>query len=145
MTDVLTPEQRSFNMSHIRGRNTRPEMLVRKLLHAAGLRYRLHGKNLPGKPDLVFATARAVVFVHGCFWHMHKCKYGKPVPATNRNFWAEKRGGNVERDRRNREALRNSGWRVFEIWECETRDETKLAARTQRVIDYVRAARSTSS
>jgi DNA mismatch endonuclease, patch repair protein len=145
MTDVLTPEQRSFNMSHIRGRNTRPEMLVRKLLHAAGLRYRLHGKGLPGKPDLVFAGAKTVVFVHGCFWHMHHCKYGKPVPATNGSFWAEKRGGNVERDRRNREALRRAGWRVFEIWECETRDVGKLAARTQRVIDYVRAARSTSS
>ena len=145
MTDVLTPEQRSFNMSHIRGRDTRPEMLVRKLLHAAGLRYRLHGKDLPGKPDVVFAGARTVVFVHGCFWHMHNCKYGKPVPATNGNFWAEKRGGNVERDRRNREALRRAGWRVFEIWECETRDAAKLAARTNRVIDYVRAARSTSS
>jgi DNA mismatch endonuclease, patch repair protein len=142
MTDVLTPQQRSFNMSHIRGRDTRPEMRVRKLLHAAGLRYRLHGKHLPGKPDLVFAGAKAVVLVHGCFWHMHDCKYGKPVPATNVDFWAEKRRGNVERDVKNRDALESSGWRVFEIWECETRDEAKLAMQVQRVIDYVRVARS---
>jgi DNA mismatch endonuclease (patch repair protein) len=144
MTDVLTPGQRSFNMSHIRGRDTAPEMRVRKLLHAAGLRYRLHGKHLPGKPDLVFAGAKAVVFVHGCFWHMHNCKYGKPVPATNVDFWAEKRRGNVERDERNRDALLRSGWRVFEIWECETRSEEKLAAQVERVIDYVRAARNGS-
>lgn len=141
MTDVLTPEQRSFNMSHIRGRDTAPEMRVRKLLHAAGLRYRLHGKHLPGKPDIVFAGARAAVFVHGCFWHMHDCKYGKPVPATNVSFWAEKRRGNVERDRRNNQALNEAGWRVFEIWECETRDEEKLLAVTNRIIDYVRGAR----
>ena len=144
MTDVLTPEQRSLNMSHIRGRNTTPEMRVRKLLYAAGLRYRLHGKHLPGKPDIVLPGALAVVFVHGCFWHMHKCKYGKPVPATNSDFWAEKRRGNVERDRRNRAALRREGWRVFEIWECETRSETKLATRVKRVIDYVLARRTSS-
>jgi DNA mismatch endonuclease (patch repair protein) len=141
MTDVLTPQQRSFNMSHIRGRDTGPEMRVRKLLHAAGLRYRLHGKHLPGKPDLVFAGPKAVVFVQGCFWHMHHCKYGKPVPATNVDFWAEKRRGNVERDVKNRDALERSGWRVFEIWECETRDEEKLNAQVQSVIDYVHAAR----
>ena len=84
LTDVHTPEQRSYNMSHIRGRDTAPEMRVRRILHAAGLRYRLHGKSLPGKPDLVFAGRKTVVFVHGCFWHMHSCKYGKPAPATNR-------------------------------------------------------------
>jgi DNA mismatch endonuclease (patch repair protein) len=144
MTDVLTPQQRSFNMSHIRGRDTKPEMLVRRLLHAAGLRYRLHNRQLPGKPDIVFAGAKTVVFVHGCFWHMHDCKYGKPVPATNEDFWAEKRRSNVERDERNREALRREGWRVFEIWECETREEAKLMARTQDVIDYIRGMRAGS-
>ncbi len=140
MTDVLTPEQRSFNMSHIRGRDTAPEMRVRKLLHAAGLRYRLHGKGLPGKPDLVFARAKAVVFVHGCFWHMHDCRFGKPVPATNASFWAQKRRGNVERDRKNRQALEDAGWRVFEIWECETRDENMLAATVAKVASLVRGA-----
>ncbi len=138
MTDVHTSEQRSFNMSRIRGRDTKPEMTVRKILHAAGLRYRLHGKKLPGKPDLVFAAARAVVFVHGCFWHMHRCRYGKPAPATNKDFWAEKRRGNAERDKRNRAALRKEGWRVFEIWECQTRDPAKLERKLAPIIAALR-------
>ncbi|HVW83616.1 MAG TPA: very short patch repair endonuclease [Bryobacteraceae bacterium] len=138
MTDVLTPEQRSFNMSRIRGRDTKPEMRVRRILHAAGLRYRLQGKHLPGKPDLVFTRAHAVVFVHGCFWHMHRCKYGKPAPATNKDFWAEKRRSNVERDKRNRAELQAQGWRVFEIWECETRDEEALQAKLAPVIAQLR-------
>ncbi len=122
-------------MSRVRGRDTKPEMMVRKLLHAAGLRYRLHGKGLPGRPDLVFAGRSAVVFVHGCFWHMHKCQLGKPVPATNKEFWAEKRRGNAERDKRNRAALKAAGWRVFEIWECETRDPKRLAKKIARLIE----------
>ena len=138
MTDVLTPAQRSFNMSRIRGVHTKPEMRVRKLLHAAGLRYRLHGKDLPGKPDLVFPRVRAVLFVHGCFWHMHRCKYGKPVPATNVTFWAEKRRSNVDRDKRNRAALRAEGWRVFEVWECHTRTEDRLPAKLEPLIRFVR-------
>jgi DNA mismatch endonuclease (patch repair protein) len=142
MTDVHTPEQRSFNMSRITGKNTKPELVVRKLLHAAGLRYRLHGKQLPGKPDLVFAAARAVVFVHGCFWHMHHCKYGKPAPATNKDFWAQKRRGNADRDKRHRAALRADGWKVFEIWECETKLETKLLAKLEAVVEFVGAARA---
>ena len=142
MTDVHTPEQRSFNMSRIAGRDTKPEIRVRRLLHRAGLRYRLYGSGLPGKPDLVFAGARTVVFVHGCFWHMHRCRYGKPVPATNHDFWAEKRRSNVERDRRNRALLKSAGWRVFEIWECQTRHEETLSAKLAPVIEYLRAAQS---
>ncbi len=126
MTDVLTPAQRSYNMSRIRSAGTQPEMRVRRLLHGMGLRYRLHGKDLPGKPDLVFARAKAVLFVHGCFWHMHRCRYGKPAPATNKDFWAQKRRSNADRDKRNRRALEAAGWRVFEVWECATRDERKL-------------------
>jgi len=141
MTDVHSPEQRSFNMSHIRGRDTKPELRVRRILHAAGLRYRLYGKGLPGKPDLVFAGARAVVFVHGCFWHMHRCKYGKPEPATNTDFWAEKRRGTKERDKRHRAALRADGWKVFEIWECDTRNEWKLRTKLQAVIAFVSASK----
>lgn len=141
MTDVHSPAQRSFNMSRIRGRDTGPELRVRGILHAAGLRYRLHGKGLPGKPDLVFAGPRAVVFVHGCFWHMHRCKYGKPAPETNKDFWTEKRRGNVERDKRNRTALRADGWKVFEIWECVTRDEAALRARLAPVIEFIRASK----
>jgi DNA mismatch endonuclease (patch repair protein) len=151
MTDVLTSEQRSYNMSRIRGCNTKPEMRVRQMLHAIGLRYRLHGRGprgqaLPGKPDLVFSGPRAVLFVHGCFWHMHRCKYGKPVPATNSSFWAEKRWSNVERDKRNRAALRAAGWRVFEVWECHTRgDETSLARRLEPLVRFVRRGRHSST
>lgn len=125
-------------MSRVRGRDTQPELRVRRLLHAAGLRYRLHGKGLPGKPDMVFAGLRAVVFVHGCFWHMHKCKWGKPVPATNPDFWAQKRLGNAARDKKNRAALKRAGWRVFEIWECETRDAERLEKRVHRLIAALR-------
>jgi DNA mismatch endonuclease (patch repair protein) len=138
VSDVLTVEQRSYNMSQIRGVHTQPELRVRRLLHGLGLRYRLHGKGLPGKPDLVFAGARAVLFVHGCFWHMHRCKYGKPAPATNVSFWAEKRRGNVARDKRNRAALRAEGWRVFEVWECDTRDEEKILAKLAPLIGFVK-------
>ena len=141
MTDVLTKEQRSYNMSRIRGAHTAPEMRVRRFLHSMGFRYRLHGRNLPGKPDLVFARARAVLLVHGCFWHMHRCKLGKPVPATNKNFWAEKRRSNVERDKRNRAALKAAGWRVFEIWECQVRDGETLELNLQPLIDYLQLAR----
>jgi DNA mismatch endonuclease (patch repair protein) len=139
MTDVHTSEQRSFNMSRIRSRDTTPEWRVRRILHAAGLRYRLHDKRLPGKPDLVFPGARTVLFVHGCFWHMHKCKYGKPAPATNADFWAEKRRSNATRDKRNRAALRKAGWRVLEIWECRTFDETRLREALDVVIALIRS------
>lgn len=141
MTDVHSPEQRSFNMSRIRGRDTKPELRVRKILHAAGLRYRLYGNTLPGKPDLVFAGAKAVVFVHGCFWHMHNCKYGKPAPATNKSFWAEKRRGNADRDKRNRAALRAEGWKVFEIWECATKDGAALLRKLEPVVNFVKGAK----
>jgi DNA mismatch endonuclease (patch repair protein) len=137
MTDVHTAEQRSYNMSRIRGAHTKPEMRVRRRLHAMGFRYRLHAAELPGKPDLVFPRAGAVLFVHGCFWHMHRCPLGKPVPATNASFWAEKRRSNAERDRRNRAALRKAGWHVFEIWECQTRDAEKLAARLGPLVKYL--------
>lgn len=127
-------------MSRIRGAHTQPELCVRRYLHGLGFRYRLHGKSLAGKPDLVFARARAVLFVHGCFWHMHRCKRGKPVPVTNAGFWANKRRSNVERDRRNRKALRADGWRVFEIWECHTRDEDKMRRKLAPLIEFLRGA-----
>jgi len=139
MADVHSAAQRSYNMSQIKGTNTAPEMRVRRLLHGMGFRYRLHGEGLPGKPDLVFPSARAVLFVHGCFWHMHRCKYGKPVPATNQTFWAEKRRGNVERDKRNRTALKAQGWRVFEVWECHVRDGAALIRKLQPLIAVLRA------
>ena len=114
--DPLTAEQRRRNMSAIRGKDTKPEMIVRRALHAAGLRYRLHG-NLPGKPDLVFPGRRAVIFVHGCFWHGHDCPMFK-LPATRQDFWREKIERNRARDAENEAALRRLDWRVMTIWEC---------------------------
>lgn len=121
MVDVHTVQQRSFNMSRIRSRNTRPELIVRSLVHQLGFRFRLHRRDLPGTPDLVLPAHHKVIFVHGCFWHLHRCRYGRVVPATNRDFWQQKRQGNVERDRRNRRALRALGWDVLVVWECWTR------------------------
>jgi len=127
MVDVHTSQQRSFNMSRIRGKDTKPELIVRSLVHQLGFRFRLHRKDLPGKPDLVLPRLRKVIFVHGCFWHRHRCRYGRVQPKTNAEFWHAKLMGNVERDRRNRKALRKAGWQVLEVWECWTRDpEMKL-------------------
>lgn len=120
MVDVLTPEQRRCNMSRIRGRDTKPEMLLRRGLHAAGLRFRLHARDLPGRPDLVFPRFRAAVLVHGCFWHGHGCPMCR-LPATRPDFWARKLEGNRARDRRTGEALVRSGWRVMIVWECSLR------------------------
>ena len=117
MTDVLTREQRRYNMSRIRGKDTKPEMIQRRGLHAAGFRYRLHVEDLPGKPDLVFPRYRAVIFVHGCFWHGHDCPLFK-LPSTRTEFWAEKIRKNQERDRRAVQALEAANWRVMTVWEC---------------------------
>ena len=122
MADVHSKEQRSFNMSRIRDRDTRPEMIVRSLVHQMGFRFRLHRSDLPGKPDLVLPRHEKVIFVHGCFWHMHRCRYGRVIPKTNTEFWQAKRTGTVARDRRNVRKLRRDGWQVLVIWECWTRD-----------------------
>jgi DNA mismatch endonuclease (patch repair protein) len=127
MPDVLTPEQRRYNMSRIRNRNTRPEMIVRSLVHRMGYRYRLHRKDLPGKPDLVFPSRRKIIFVHGCFFHMHDCSYGRVVPKTNAEFWRVKRLSNVERDKRNVAALKSEEWEVFTVWECMTKPAQREA------------------
>ena len=121
-------------MSAIRGKNTKPELVVRRLVHRMGHRYRLHGKALPGKPDLVFAGRRKVVFVHGCFWHVHDCQYGNVVPATNAEFWRSKRLGNVERDRKNISALQAAGWRILVVWECQTKAPDVLKKRLSRFL-----------
>ena len=126
--DVHTPEQRARNMSAIKGANTKPEKRVRSLLHRLGYRFRLHRKDLPGKPDIVLPRHRIVIFVHGCFWHCHDCRWGVVEPKTRPQFWSEKRHGTVERDRRNVAALQAVGWRVFVVWECETQSEESLAA-----------------
>ena len=129
MPDVLTPAQRRLCMSRIRSRDTKPELVVRSLVHRMGYRFRLHRKDLPGKPDLVFPKLCKVPFVHGCFWHMHRCRYGRVKPKTNARFWEEKRRGNVARDRRSRRALRRLGWDLLVIWECWTRNLPMLEQR----------------
>jgi len=126
MVDVLTPEQRKTCMSNIKGKNTKPEVLVRKIVHSMGYRFRLHRKDLPGKPDLVFPRYRKVIFVHGCYWHMHNCKYGRVTPATNAEFWKNKRMSNVERDKNIAKKLIDLGWNILIIWECETKDIDNL-------------------
>ncbi|MCC3270665.1 very short patch repair endonuclease [Arthrobacter gengyunqii] len=136
MADIVTVDQRSRNMSRIRSKNTKPELLVRRLLHAAGYRFRLHGaaggKLLPGKPDLVFAARRKVIFVNGCFWHLHSCRAGQHAPQNNSEFWAEKRRRTALRDAAAVEALAAAGWESLTVWECELRDlsvlEEQLAA-----------------
>jgi DNA mismatch endonuclease, patch repair protein len=121
MADVLTPEQRKLNMSRIRSRDTKPEMVVRSLVHAMGFRYRLHSKKLPGTPDLVFPKHHKIIFVHGCFFHMHDCHYGKVVPKTNEEFWKVKREGNKARDAENLKGLDDAGWKILIVWECYTK------------------------
>jgi DNA mismatch endonuclease (patch repair protein) len=119
VTDRLSRERRSWNMSRIRGKDTAPELLVRSALHRAGYRFRLHRKDLPGRPDVVLPKYRTVVFVHGCFWHRHKrCRFAY-TPKSRVAFWQEKFRRNVERDRRKALALRRLGWKVVTVWECE--------------------------
>ena len=135
MADVLTPEQRRRNMAAIKGKNTKPEMIVRQLVHGLGYRYRLHRKDLPGKPDLVFPSRRKIIEVYGCYWHMHDCPYGKVVPKTNAEFWQNKRLSNVVRDTKNSEELAKQGWRVLVLWECEVKDKEKLQERITQFLD----------
>jgi|ERR1041385_267498 DNA mismatch endonuclease (patch repair protein) len=126
MVDVLSPQQRSFNMSRIRSRDTKPEKLVRSIVHKLGYRYRLHKPDLPGKPDIVLVRYRKIIEVHGCFFHVHRCRYGRVKPSSNAAFWQTKRLSTVRRDQRNLRLLRKQGWDVLVIWECETRDRARL-------------------
>jgi len=134
MTDVLTPEQRHRNMSRIRGRNTKPELVVRSIVHRMGFRYRLHHPLLPGKPDMVFPRLSKIILVHGCFWHMHRCGYGRVAPKTNATFWKAKRESNVKRDRRNVCQLRKNGWNILVVWECMTKDTIALEGRIRQFL-----------
>lgn len=140
MADVHDADTRSRNMAAIRGRNTRPELLIRKFLHAAGFRYRLHAKDLAGKPDMVFPRYHAVVFVHGCFWHRHDCHLFKWPEARN-DFWRVKIAGNVARDEAAIQKLEQAGWRIATIWECALKGRTKLdfPEAMQRLADWLRS------
>lgn len=126
--DKINPQRRSENMRRIRSKGMKPEMAVRRMVHSLGYRYRLHRRDLPGKPDLVFGPRRAVIFVHGCFWHQHDCRDGK-IPSSNTEYWKPKLGRNVERDIQNQMKLREAGWKILTIWECEIYEEDKLKYR----------------
>lgn len=125
MADVLSKEQRSKCMSHIRSKDTKPEVLVRRFLFAHGFRFRLHRKNLPGKPDIVLSKYKTVIFINGCFWHGHQdCKYST-IPETNREFWENKISGNIQRDKETYSRLVKLGWNVIEIWQCQLKPKTR--------------------
>lgn len=129
--DTLTKERRSWNMSQIRGKDTKPELLVRSLLHRMGCRFRLHRSDLPGKPDIVLPKYRTIIFVHGCFWHRHKgCKYAYE-PKSRKGFWRKKFERNVERHREVAANLGALGWRVLVVWECQLRSLDRLSARLE--------------
>ncbi len=134
MTDVYPPDKRSAVMRRVKGKDTTPEMAVRKVLTGLGARYRLHRKDLPGSPDIVLPGRRLAVFVHGCFWHGHDCARGARVPKANRDYWVAKVDRNRARDVRNREALEALGWRVETVWECELKDRAGLEARLRGVL-----------
>ena len=119
MADVHSIKTRSYNMSRIKGKDTKPEMLVRRFLFSKGFRYRLHDKNLPGKPDIILPKYKTLIFVNGCFWHGHKnCKYFK-VPNTRSDWWLAKINGNISNDLKKQKVLRKEGWKVLVVWECE--------------------------
>ena len=137
MVDTLTTEARSERMSRVRGKDTKPEMIVRRLVHAMGYRYRLHDRRLPGSADLVFRSRRKVIFVHGCFWHRHPdpaCRLAR-MPKSRQDFWWTKLEGNRERDERNREALARTGWLQMVVWECECGHEEQLKNRIRDFLE----------
>lgn len=140
MVDRLTSEQRRLNMSRVRGRDTKPEFVVRRLLHRLGFRYRLHSGDLPGRPDIVLPKWKVVVFVNGCFWHGHGCRLFK-WPTTREEFWRDKIGRNMERDAEVRRKLDELGWRVADVWECSVKGSGRLPPEelADRLIGFLRS------
>lgn len=136
MTDIFDLKKRSKIMRAIRGRDTRPEMTVRRLIHGMGYRYRLHDPMLPGRPDLVFPSRKKIIFVHGCFWHRHSCRKGQSTPTTRAHFWSEKFARNEQRDARIRRTLRQDGWQVLVVWECQIQPSKarRLVQRLERFL-----------
>lgn len=128
MADTVSPATRSRVMAAVKGKDTAPELMVRRCVHSLGFRYRLHVAGLPGKPDLVFPRLRKIIEVRGCFWHGHRCGRCR-IPATRRRYWLNKLRRNVERDQSNLSRLRRSGWRVLVLWECRLADERRLRGR----------------
>lgn len=129
MTDPLTKEHRSWNMAQIKGKDTKPEVLVRSMLHRAGYRFRKNVKGLPGKPDIVLPKYRTVIFVHGCFWHRHKSCKDATTPKTNKAFWNQKFARNVSNDRKHARELKKLGWKVVTVWECQLKKPERVIQR----------------
>jgi len=142
LMDIVDQETRSRMMSRIGGKNTRPELVVRKLLHNAGLRFRLHVRKLPGKPDIVLARYKVAIFVNGCFWHAHHCSLFR-IPSTNRDFWHNKIENNVQRDRTRIRQLMDGGWRVGIVWECSLRGRNRenFQALQHVLLDWIKAGK----
>lgn len=135
MADIWTKEKRSYVMSRILATDTKPELLVRKMLYGAGFRYRVHSKKLPGKPDIVISRLKTVIFVHGCFWHLHSSCRDGAIPKTRVAYWTEKLLKNKDRDARNIKELRKQGWRVLRIWECEVEKKpSKVTAKIKKFL-----------
>jgi len=132
MTDVMSSEQRSRNMSRIRGKDTKPELHLRSLLHASGFRFRVHHSGLPGRPDIVLPKYKTVIFVHGCFWHRHEgCRY-TTTPKTRPDFWAAKFEATLIRDAKKSDQLRSAGWQVVTVWECELKENPEAVVKHLR-------------
>lgn len=144
MTDTRTAEQRRHIMQAVHTKDTGPEWIVRRLLHGLGYRYRLHPKELPGKPDMSFPARRKVIFMHGCFWHAHGCRYGRP-PKSRPEYWLPKLIRNKERDAENMAALQELGWRALVVWQCETKEFHSLTARLLVFLNESPPSRSTSA
>lgn len=134
--DKLSPEQRSAVMRQVRDKNTKAELRVRRLIHSMGYRYRLHVKTLPGNPDLVFKSRHKVIFIHGCFWHLHDGCRGNRVPSSRREYWVPKLEGNKKRDLESQSKLQEMGWQVLVIWECELKDIESLAPRINTFLEH---------
>lgn len=134
MTDTFSTRERSQIMARVKGKDTTPELVIRKIIHSLGYRYRLHSSSLPGKPDIVFPSRQKIIFVNGCFWHGHKCKRGKRTPKSNREYWVDKIKRNVDRDKKHIRRLRLLGWMCLVIWECQMKDKDKL---TKRIIAFL--------
>ena len=135
MADRISEEQRSYNMSRVKGANTTPELRVRRLIHSMGYRYRLHDRSLPGTPDVVFSRKKKAIFIHGCFWHQHNDCPASRRPASNQDFWNAKLDRNLERDSQNQQRLAERGWEYLLVWECELRHIQVLRSRIQSFLD----------
>lgn len=134
MSDTLSKEKRSWNMSRIVSKNTKPELIVRSLLHKMGYRFRLHSNKIPGKPDIILSKYHTVIFVHGCFWHQHKnCKDGK-IPKSNTVYWIEKLNKNIQRDKENIKAIKRMGWKFLVVWECQLENIDRIKSKFRNAL-----------